>query len=339
MATNSIKTAADLYAQMGVIGDQEGLNYWQGRMDKGEDVTGAFKDSAKSVIENYAANPTDAKGDRWQNVNLNSKHFVAPTTEAIHAAGQAGDVTKADWTLNKATHDFLYGKPAQTQEPQPTAPSNGFNLNGMREAEQWAVDPKTQTVAGQLQSILASDSPLMAQARARAAQVANASGLANSSMAMSAADSAMYDKALDIATPDAATYADAGKSNVAAKNQFGMQNNQLVGDIKKMDVQQGYDMAKLEKQGQISKDNALAVADIESKYKQLTQASSSATSLLNTAQQSYDRILANTALSTEARDAAIADVRANTINSLKMVGAISGDMDLSSFVDQIFAED
>ena len=44
-------------------------------------------------------------------------------------------------------------------------------------------------------------------------------------MAQSAADSAMYDAALQIATPDAATYANAANTNAATANTFSRDNN------------------------------------------------------------------------------------------------------------------
>lgn len=100
-----------------------------------------------------------------------------------------------------------------------------FNLGTMQGPSTWEVDPKTQTVAGQLESVIAKDSPLMQQARARAMQSMQQRGMLNSSMAMGAADSAMYDSALRIATPDAQTYADAAKTNMGARNQFSLQAN------------------------------------------------------------------------------------------------------------------
>lgn len=102
-----------------------------------------------------------------------------------------------------------------------------FSLSGMQQSTDWNVDPKTQTVAGQLNSVIASDSPIMQQARARAMQTMNSRGLSNTSMAVGAADSAVYDKALQIATPDAATFADAAKTNAGTKNQFNLQNNAI----------------------------------------------------------------------------------------------------------------
>ena len=52
------------------------------------------------------------------------------------------------------------------------------------------LNPKTDTVAGQLEGLLASDSPLITSARTRAAQSANRRGLLNSSMAVQAGEQA-----------------------------------------------------------------------------------------------------------------------------------------------------
>ena len=100
-----------------------------------------------------------------------------------------------------------------------------MNLAGLQGATNMGVDPKTQTVAGQLQSVLASDSPLIQQARTRALQSQNANGRLNSTMSQSAADSAMYDAAMGIAVPDANTYNLAAQTNAATANTFGRDAN------------------------------------------------------------------------------------------------------------------
>jgi hypothetical protein len=64
-------------------------------------------------------------------------------------------------------------------------------------------NPTETTVQGQLEGLLDPSNPLMQRARTGALQQMNASGRQNSSMATTAADAAMYDTALQIATPDA----------------------------------------------------------------------------------------------------------------------------------------
>jgi hypothetical protein len=119
------------------------------------------------------------------------------------------------------TADAAYAAKFPVSTPVPVGtPQLNYNLKDVQAATATTVNPATQTVAGQLQSILNVDNPLMQQARSRALQTANTRGMLNSSMAQTGADSAMYDKALQIATPDAATYYDANKTSTAATNQF-----------------------------------------------------------------------------------------------------------------------
>lgn len=356
-----------------------------------------------------------------------------------------------------------------------TPTTETFNLSGLKDSTDWTVDPKTQTVSGQLESVISSNSPLIQQARARALQSMNSRGLTNSSMATGAADSAMYDAAMPIAQGNAAVYSDAAKTNAAQKNQFGMaannqaydlqkmgaqqdynlqtmgvqqqneltkmqtqqgynmqtlqaqygfdlgkmdkqaaltlqqmsadQQNQLarmatqqgfnmqtlnaqqVNDLQKLAVQQqnnlqtlstqyGFDMAKMDAQVKntlttmtadqqnrmmtmaaqngydISKMNlqqtldlakldkqtaaAIQVADIEAAYKNLTQGSASATSILNKMQDSLNLLAANKDITDPAvRDQMTADIKANAVDSLSLIGAIAGDVDLTPYLTAI----
>lgn len=102
-----------------------------------------------------------------------------------------------------------------------------MNLGSLQGQTNWNVTGD-QTVAGQLQKVLDTDNPLIQQARTRALQAQNASGRLNSTMAQSAADAAMYDAALQIATPDAATNANAANTNAATANTFARDNNSFV---------------------------------------------------------------------------------------------------------------
>lgn len=85
-------------------------------------------------------------------------------------------------------------------------------------AERPAVDKATETTSGQLDSILAGDSPLMQRARAIASQQSNARGLLNSSMNAEAGTAAMIDRATPIANADANVYDTRTRSNADAGN-------------------------------------------------------------------------------------------------------------------------
>lgn len=103
-------------------------------------------------------------------------------------------------------------------------------FNNMRE---WAPTTATvtpwnvtddQLVEKRLGGIIADDSKLMQMARGGALQQMNERGLANSSMAVGAAQDAVMRNALQIATPDAATFANSAQFNANANNTVGMFN-------------------------------------------------------------------------------------------------------------------
>lgn len=137
------------------------------------------------------------------------------------------------WSFSGTGWDRAADKPVDKGPPK-----TGINLSQMQGATRWEVAPN-ETVRSQLEQIIADDSPLMQQARARALQTANSRGLLNSSMAMTAADSAMYDAAMPIATQDAATYARAGEFNANTANTFARDNNQFVRDAYMADFNVG----------------------------------------------------------------------------------------------------
>jgi|GEM_PF-6715047 len=95
-----------------------------------------------------------------------------------------------------------------------------------------SVNQQTETVAGQMDSILATDSPLMQRARTLAAQGMNQRGLVNSSMSQGAGVAAMIDRATPIAQQDAQTYSNRSLANLDAVNGAGQFNaaqaNQLL---------------------------------------------------------------------------------------------------------------
>ena len=90
--------------------------------------------------------------------------------------------------------------------------------------EQREVEAGKETTAGQLQSIMSKDSPLMQLARTQATQGMAQRGLINSSMAQGAGVAAMLEKATPIAASDAATYSNRALANQQAVNTAGVFN-------------------------------------------------------------------------------------------------------------------
>ena len=82
-----------------------------------------------------------------------------------------------------------------------------------------------QTVQGQIGGIIASNSPLLQQARANSLAQMNSRGLVNSSMALGEGEKAVFSAALPIATQDAATDANAAQLNANAANQLAQFNS------------------------------------------------------------------------------------------------------------------
>lgn len=88
------------------------------------------------------------------------------------------------------------------------------------------VDKGTATVAGQLNGLLSSGSPLLKAAQSSAQRAANSRGLLNSSISAGEGTKAMIETATPIAQQDAQTYADLTKANNDTINNS-LLNNQV----------------------------------------------------------------------------------------------------------------
>ena len=128
--------------------------------------------------------------------------------------------------------------PTTTQPPAPssasetTAPAGNIstmaapaaNTTSMYAPTTRDIDTQTGTVQGQVNSILATDNPLMQRARTLATQQMAQRGLVNTSMNAGAGVAAMTDKAIQIGAQDANAYNQAASENIAAKNVSGQFN-------------------------------------------------------------------------------------------------------------------
>jgi hypothetical protein len=105
----------------------------------------------------------------------------------------------------------------QMVSPVTSGPAQQTSVN------KWNVDAP-QTVQGQIDGIIAKNSPPMQQAQTNALDQMNQRGLLNSSMAIGAGQQAVYNAALPIAQADAATYAKSAGFNADAANTVGISN-------------------------------------------------------------------------------------------------------------------
>lgn len=102
------------------------------------------------------------------------------------------------------------------------------------------VHQPTETVKGQVNSILAKDSPLMQRARTLATQGMAQRGLVNSSMNQGAGTAAMIDRALPMATQDANTYSAAAQDNMNARNRAAEVNSGQLNQFAQQQSQQNF---------------------------------------------------------------------------------------------------
>lgn len=114
---------------------------------------------------------------------------------------------------------------AQTYEPVTVADSGAAKAVSADVAQREITDD--ELVENRLQDLLDSDNPLLARARTRGMQMANARGLLNSSIAAQAAEEAAYNQAFQIASQDADTYRQAASQNVDAQNRANLQDASL----------------------------------------------------------------------------------------------------------------
>ena len=127
---------------------------------------------------------------------------------------------------------LINNNPAQNPQQTP-ATSNDPTKTPVAQATASTANPVAFTadpnnsVASNVERLISKGSPLLQQAETRAKQAAARKGLLNSSMAVSAGQSALYDAATPIATADAQIQATAANNTAAAANQAALTNAQL----------------------------------------------------------------------------------------------------------------
>lgn len=217
-----------------------------------------------------------------------------------------------------------------------------------------------QTVQGQVKSIIAEDSPLQQQAAARSLQQMNSRGLINSSMAITAGQSALYDAALPIANADASINAQAANFNAGSRNsahQFtaGAQNtlntqqNAISANTTAAARAQEYslatqsidnafktaianaDIASREKIAAAAESTKLQLANIEADYKTLMNTSNTASDVMRTSMPLIAQILSDPSMDAAAKETAINNLLTTARGTLNMIGSANG-VDLTPFL-------
>lgn len=232
------------------------------------------------------------------------------------------------------------------------------DLDGVKvnTANTMLVDPEkravatNETVAGQLGGLLNQESSYITRARTRAAQTANSRGLLNSSIAAGAGEAVAIDAALPIASQDAQTFTLASRDNQQAGNaalsQGASESNAAArmnadalnkpGTMKLgAELETGLIGTKLAAETSLQTlkgSQATGLANIEANYRQLLQASQSATGMYTTMASQIAAIQADTNTSAEQKAAAVQKITQMLEGGLAMIGSIA-DVDLTSLLD------
>lgn len=222
--------------------------------------------------------------------------------------------------LSMAAGNAPAAAPSPSPSPAPSAPANQSGNAGMLSAwyddymrsmgpggpqpatftaaqagaSSWNVDDN-QLVRNQIDKVIAKGGPLRERAETRGRQKAQAAGLLNSSIGVQAAEGALYDAAMPIASQDAGTYAQAARTNAELgtqvsianagfTNQAGMFNAGARNDLTRLALTEGGQDRRLQAQQNFT----AAQADLE-RAQQLVLADKSieAQRLLQEAQQRF----------------------------------------------------
>jgi len=186
----------------------------------------------------------------WKNVANNVVKFNAgEVATPLGGALQAPIATPAQTPLQVAQANTYQGvAPATFDASTVTAPTAStytpaaFDASKLKQATavgytagqagpaqqatqtQAVLDEQKGLVQNQINNVIDKNSPLMQRAAAAANARANRTGMVNSSMAVGAAQGAVYDAATPIATADAGAYNDFSKLNATEANRIGMFN-------------------------------------------------------------------------------------------------------------------
>lgn len=266
------------------------------------------------------------------------------TPEQIGAEiGQSGDWVRSLYTQYGYT--WPANTPAPGAPPAPPAPgappaSGGIISNSMQSQQlgnptPWNVTDD-QTVEGRLARFNDPNNPIIARARAGAADRAAAMGLSNSSMALTAGDAAAYDAAMPVAQADAATFAKAAGYDADQKNQFTKTNADYENQFRLQDkanaAQKDIALINRDTQLQIGKMNidAQTLANkLQTDNQLLLKSSDQAAQAFNQATAVINNINLSTTMDANHKTAAVANVWHDVQTQLKVLSSVS-DMNLSS---------
>ena len=139
-------------------------------------------------------------------------------TQSSTISKEAQDISKATGTAYEGIATGALAQKGDWADYDSAAASLDVDKTAAIKSGTSYIDQAKNTVAGQLSSLLSSDSPYIKQAEQKAKEYASSRGLLNTSIAAQAGRAAAYEAALPIATSDAETYNKFGLQQQSAEN-------------------------------------------------------------------------------------------------------------------------
>ncbi|MEQ8394979.1 hypothetical protein [Thalassobaculum sp.] len=205
--------------------------------------------------------------------------------------GRQDGAVRSDVDSWLAANDPTYG--AATPGASPNAPGAGAPA---------AIAPP-KTTSQNIDDIMASDSPLMRRTASQGLMLANRRGLLNSSVAAEAAQAAMLDAAVPIASTDASLANQQYMQGQDIASQQYMQGR----DIASQQTMQGRDIASRNWQAQLSADTQTAIANMQVRTADKDKIGNMVATLQQIHASKFNTIANNPDIPAETRDRYIQD--------------------------------
>ena len=186
-------------------------------------------------------------------------------------------------------------------------------------------------VSDEVSKVIAEDSPLMQQARTRGLQSMAPRGLVNSSMAIGAADSAMYDAAVPIAQQNAAAKNTLLGQTNTINYETAAQNHAAAREVALRDIDNGLKAAMQNADAQtqqflrqIDNDTKIRLTNIEADYKTLIETSNSAGEIYKGTLAAISAAINNPDMDAASKASTINGLWDSTSVALNLIGSING---------------
>jgi len=213
----------------------------------------------------------------------------------------------------------------ETAKPAATGVAT-YKPTEVQDPSEWTVEPD-QTVAGQLNTIVDPNNPLMVKAKARAQQQSADRGLINSSIAATAGESAMLDAAMPIAQADAATNSKAAGYNVDINNQTNVTNANAQNSADQFNTGQINQQA-LQK---MQEDSNMAVQQLAKDNERLLAVNSKAGEMMSNATSAINNIMNNNQMDASTKTENMRQITNNLKAQLSILSRVQS-LDLGSLL-------